>query len=128
MKQELIFLWINSYRCLSNVEFNFSPQFMVTFDSKKNEITIQKKNNINIFAIDNIMNLSAIIGENGSGKTSILQFLNSLSCTPLCKIDKQGYNEFIEEQNSKLSYVAVYFVDRKIQIINKTENLVYYNN
>lgn len=74
------------------------------------------------------MNLSAVIGETGSGKTSLLQFLNSLSRTPIGKIDKQGYDEFIEEQNRKISHVTVYLVDRKIQIINKTEKLVHYNN
>ena len=128
MKQELIFIWINNYRCLSNVGFNFSPKFAVAFDPEKSEITIKETDNINIFAHDNIMNLSAIIGENGSGKTSLLQFLNSLNFTPLWEIADKEYHAFMDKQNSEASYVAVYSVDDQIRVINKTQNLLRYGN
>lgn len=128
MKQELIFVWLNNHGCLKNVGFNFSPKFAVNFNFETNELSIQRNNNINIFQNRNILNLSAIIGENGTGKTTVLQFLNSLSCTPLSTVDDKQYLKHTEEQNDRNAYIAVYLVDDTIKIINKTNKTIYWGN
>lgn len=100
MKKELIFIWIKDYRCLKEQEFNFSPKYQINFDSNTAIINIKSIDCLNIFNYNNILNVSAIIGENGSGKTSLLNFLNSLSMTPLEKNNDVKYKDYINDKNN----------------------------
>lgn len=127
MKQELIYIWINDQRCLKKAEFNFSPKYFVTFDYKNHFLTIKETDNINIFQKGNIVNLSAVIGENGTGKTTLLEFLTSLCCSPLYNEQKSNYQEYWEKENEKEIFLAVFVVDNKIKIINKTKRPVFYD-
>ena len=69
---ELVYLWVDSYKNIRNQGFNFSPRFECEFDEDKNELTItENEDYVSIFP-ENI-NITAIIGKNGSGKTSILE-------------------------------------------------------
>lgn len=128
MKKELIYLWIlkDNHCCFNNQGFNFSPLFNITYNSETFELTISDRNTLNIFAKDNIINLSAIVGENGTGKTTLLQFINSLSCTPLSNTNDARYFESINAQNRARSFIAVYLIDNKPYIINKTKNIIIY--
>ena len=72
---ELVYLWVEDYKNIHKQGFNFSPRFECTYDEETNELTIdEKKDYVSIFP-ENI-NVTAIVGENGSGKSSIL------SCIP----------------------------------------------
>ena len=68
---ELVYLWVDSYKNIENQVFNFSPRFTCKYED--GELTIGKKEHVSIFP-ENI-NVTAIVGENGSGKSSILEFL-----------------------------------------------------
>ncbi|AFL68939.1 AAA family ATPase [Sulfurospirillum barnesii] len=71
---ELVYLWVEKYKNIENQGFNFSPRFTCKYDKDKNELTIEeKKDYVSIFP-DNI-NVTAIVGENGSGKSSVLEAL-----------------------------------------------------
>lgn len=65
---ELVYLWVEEYKNIKNQGFNFSPRFTCKYEN--GTLTIDKKEHVNIFP-ENI-NVTAIVGENGSGKTSIL--------------------------------------------------------
>lgn len=68
---ELVYLWVQEYKNIKQQGFNFSPRFECTYDEITKKLTIEeKKNYISIFP-ENI-NITAIVGENGSGKSSIL--------------------------------------------------------
>lgn len=125
MEQELIFLWINNHGCWQKAGVNFSPNYSVAFNNETNILTIQKNDNINIFSNDNIVNLSAVIGENGTGKTTLLDFCNSLNDTPLGKIEDEEYNTFQNEQNDKKSFASVYIINNELNIINKINDIRY---
>jgi len=74
---ELLYIWIEKYKKIENQGFNFSPRYTFEFDFGKNELTCKENENPlpdNFFG-DNITNVTAIVGENGSGKTSLLNFL-----------------------------------------------------
>ncbi|MFW3426233.1 AAA family ATPase [Aliarcobacter butzleri] len=69
---ELVYLWVKNYKNIVEQGFNFSPRFRCEYDEEKNELTInENKDYVSIFP-DNI-NVTAIVGENGSGKSSVIE-------------------------------------------------------
>ncbi|WP_152632554.1 AAA family ATPase [Aliarcobacter butzleri] len=97
---ELVYLWVEKYKNISDKGFNFSPRFKCKFfpeyeDGKLKddcELEITPKNCINIFP-ENI-NVSAIIGENGSGKSRILNILHR----GLIDFDFRGFAIFSNQE------------------------------
>jgi len=99
---ELVYLWVEKYKNIEKQGFNFSPRFeckfydeydedgklkddckLVICDKKQNEVLDEKaqkckpckdNNYIENFFGDNV-NITAIVGENGSGKSSVLNFI-----------------------------------------------------
>jgi predicted ATP-binding protein involved in virulence len=72
---ELVYLWVEEYKNIRNQGFNFSPRFECEFDEKNLTIT-ENEDYVSIFP-ENI-NVTAIVGENGSGKSSIFEVLTFL--------------------------------------------------
>jgi predicted ATPase len=75
---ELVYLWVEEYKNIKNQGFNFSPRFECEFKDGNLTICDKKrkecKNNdyLENFFGENI-NITAIVGENGSGKSRILE-------------------------------------------------------
>ena len=69
---ELVYLWVEEYKNIHKQGFNFSPRFRCEF--KSGILSINE--NIDYMSIfpDNI-NVTIIVGENGSGKSSLLNFI-----------------------------------------------------
>ncbi len=102
---ELVYLWVEEYKNIKNQGFNFSPRFTCKYDDEKKELMIdENKEYMNIFP-ENI-NVTAIVGENGSGKTNIITLLmKSLFLT--------------NKKEFQSSYLLVYIQDK---------SLIYYSN
>jgi predicted ATPase len=67
---ELVYLWVEDYKNIQKQGFNFSPRFRCEYDEDTKELTInENKDYVSIFP--NNINITAIVGENGSGKSSI---------------------------------------------------------
>ena len=69
---ELVYLWVKKYKNIENQGFNFSPRFECVYDGEKLTIN-EKEDYVSIFP-ENI-NITAIVGKNGSGKSNILKSL-----------------------------------------------------
>ncbi len=75
---ELVYLWVEDYKNIHGQGFNFSPRFECSYDGENLTICDKKKKEckdndyIENFFGKNI-NATAIVGENGSGKSSILK-------------------------------------------------------
>ena len=104
---ELVYLWVEDYKNIHKQGFNFSPRFNCEYDETNNELTIEEnKDYVNIFP-ENI-NITAIVGKNGSGKSSILKsflesFLNNKINASIF-IDKDK-----ELTHSNKNYVVIYW-------------------
>jgi energy-coupling factor transporter ATP-binding protein EcfA2 len=78
---ELVYLWVEEYKNIHKQGFNFSPRFECKFHDEYDEdgnlkddckLEIKSKEHIENFFGDNI-NVTAIVGKNGSGKSSVLE-------------------------------------------------------
>jgi predicted ATP-binding protein involved in virulence len=79
---EILFIWLFDYKNFKEQGFNFSSEFIfnVEKDNKKSyKLNISKNKNFipNFFEKSNILNVTAIIGQNGSGKSNILDFIKN---------------------------------------------------
>jgi predicted ATPase len=100
---ELVYLWVEEYKNIKQQGFNFSPRFECEFKSEyekdengkeklKNncELVIKPKEHLENFFGKNI-NVTAIVGENGSGKSSLQKIIFMLIY----------YNKFLNINNSE---------------------------
>ena len=72
---ELVYLWVEKYKNIQNQGFNFSPRFECDFDGETLTIDEKKEDEyVKDFFGENI-NVTAIVGKNGSGKSSVLNFV-----------------------------------------------------
>jgi len=75
---ELVYLWVENYKNIQKQGFNFSPRFECEFDGEN--LTI-KKNEKYVSIFPKNINVTAIVGENGSGKSQILKIIEDLNST-----------------------------------------------
>ncbi|MFA7091105.1 MAG: AAA family ATPase [Arcobacteraceae bacterium] len=107
---ELVYLWVEEYKNIRNQGFNFSPRFECEFDGENLTIT-ENKDYMSIFP-DKI-NVTAIVGENGSGKSNILEILFGNNIDNDCK-----FFYIVDEQNKngKTTKITAYNFDDKMSI------------
>ncbi|MGB1204567.1 MAG: AAA family ATPase [Chitinophagales bacterium] len=83
---ELLYIWIKEYNNIKEEGFNFSPRYWFKFDKNTNTLTCEKRKPELADIFNNteeekkkkyakIVNVTAIVGENGTGKSSLLDFL-----------------------------------------------------
>lgn len=74
---ELIYLYIGDIgRQIKNQGFNFSNKYDVSYEAETKKLTIKKKQNpIPKIYGDHIVNVTALVGQNGVGKSTVLNLL-----------------------------------------------------
>lgn len=122
---ELVYLWVEDYKNIKRQGFNFSPNFEVEFTpvyndeklSEKSELKITPKENpLKDFFAKNI-NVTAIVGGNGSGKTNTIEAIISI-------LDTIENTKKYEREKLFL----VYFFDNKYFVKSININLEKINN
>lgn len=124
MKTELIYVWINQdeHNCFHPMDFNFSPEYIVHFNFDERILTMTQTGCINVFKSKNTQNLTAIIGENGTGKTTLLQYLTSLTNFPIQDPKHDEYFDYLVNENEKKKFIAVYIENNSsYKILNATD-------
>jgi predicted ATP-binding protein involved in virulence len=113
---ELVYLWVEDYKNIHKQGFNFSPKFNCHYDEDTNELTIDENDDyIENFFGDNI-NVTAIVGKNGSGKSSVLEAIQILMVIP--KI-----NDVYDFDKYKM--VGIFFNKNDEKMYQKNINLDY---
>jgi len=122
---ELVYLWVEKYKNIGNQGFNFSPRFTCKYDEITKKLTIEeKKDYVSIFP-ENI-NVTAIVGENGSGKSNILEALLSNFMSSIVPINAP-YNVlsiFYNQSDEKLYYKELGHCSIKIDKSYLNESIV----
>ena len=105
MVPQLVFAFIEKkFRCLKNVGINFSPFLNIEYDWVKNVLKIDPTPLSTDFFPKNITGITAIVGKNGTGKSTILQWLGERIIPGLAasKLDGIIIEEVPDNQKTKL--------------------------
>jgi energy-coupling factor transporter ATP-binding protein EcfA2 len=117
---EILYYWIDRYDKIMRQGFNFGGELLFEYDESKKKLIINEnydyikdffhyKDDSNINCINNI---SAIVGRNGSGKTTFLNALKGLIVDGgiILRCDEEDTTDFLQR-------IFIYESDRKIHII-----------
>ena len=103
---ELVYLWVEKYNNIEKQGFNFSPRFYCKYDKNIHELIIRNdKDYMPDFFGDNI-DVTAIVGKNGSGKSSVLEILY-----------------LINKENSNKNIFYIFYDDSEKCFIKSVKNL-----
>jgi len=118
---ELLYVWIEDYKNIHHQGFNFSPRYRFEFENK--ELTCEENNDalpVNFFG-ENIANVTAIVGQNGSGKTNLIKATNIFFEYLL----SQGNEKFTGENGLSNEFLIVILENRKPTIYTNIDKIVY---
>lgn len=133
---ELLYVWINEskHEIFKQQGINLSPEFNFNVEKQEEQWVLLEdlswESKKSIFKDNIIENVSAIVGRNGIGKTTLLDYLARLDCLTLHKASyNKGYDLMKERDIRKSLCIYVFKENEKISIyhnfetgfINKTE-------
>ncbi|WP_051569039.1 AAA family ATPase [Alkaliphilus transvaalensis] len=79
-EMELCYLWVGKYKLINEEGFNFSGKYRFNATFEKNKLIVEIKENedfIKNFFGSNITNITAIVGKNGTGKSTVLNYIKN---------------------------------------------------
>jgi predicted ATPase len=84
---ELLYVWIEDYLVLKNIGFNFSNRYQIKDDIDVDKKTIkleliERGDYVRDFFPKGILSVTAVVGENGVGKSTLLDFINLINHRP----------------------------------------------
>lgn len=107
---ELLYIHIKKYKKLENVGFCFSNKYSISF--QENTLVIKENENfVKDFFSNKISNLTGIVGENGTGKTTVLNYLN----------------EFLNNGNNHRDEDALFIYSSGDSILYYSKDVITYN-
>ncbi len=101
---ELLYIYIERFNHIKEQEFHFSYEFDIHYNKLTKTLTFNTSQNppVKLFN-EGFLNINAIIGKNGSGKTSLLSFIQTLFCREFFHHDR--FILVLRERNKHLLIV-----------------------
>ena len=138
---ELLYLWIDNYKNISKTGFNFSTEYDFEYSDDKRELTITKRENTKVNLFDeSFLNITAIIGKNGSGKSNLIEFLRKIFTLGIL-FGVSDYLLILKNENGKLIVFdekekrelhnggeIEFSVENKISVLAQKVSLIFYTN
>lgn len=118
---KFVFLWVDEYKKLKNFQTSFGGKYSINYKNNELSISHNKLFISNFFEIAGKkidLNLSAIVGENGTGKTTILDCITDY----IDNIKINGKYIFIFEEDDRLLINSNFI---KSQYINTKDEINY---
>jgi len=124
---ELIYLWVGQYKKFVNQGFVFNKNFECNFDMEQLLLTVDEKNHqrLNLFQSKTFLQINGIIGENGQGKSSILELLLYFA-DDLGNSEESNFTRELKEDCQLLylfkeggKYRLFNYTSREVQIVSK---------
>ncbi|MFJ9385210.1 AAA family ATPase [Peribacillus sp. NPDC101481] len=93
---ELLYAYIKSYKNINEQEIYFSNKYDIHYNQNRGNLKIEKNEEyINFFKYEEkVINISAIVGRNGVGKTNILNMISSIRGN-LEQAQDEGFSFFL---------------------------------
>lgn len=117
---KLIYIWINKSQngFINKKGVTLSSEYGICFDIHKKIIKIRYNDSyINIFDTNGcIADVNAIVGKNGTGKSTILKHIFDTELLPLNTENREEYRSFREKSNQENTMLQI-FEDEKILYI-----------
>lgn len=123
---ELIYIWLKEYKnnVLKQEGLSLNEKYLIDVEEYDNNLqfTVTENSNIyNIFSNNIIKNVTAIVGNNGSGKTSLLESIYYSNGFGRRKNNNPEYKKAIDNQNERNSCVKFYLKNNNIIVFHNLE-------
>ncbi|WP_210490342.1 hypothetical protein [Rufibacter aurantiacus] len=116
---DLKYLWIKKFRNIEEQGFSFTDKYIISYSSITKELsTTPNANSIpEGFYTSNIVSLTGILGENGAGKSNIIDFI----MTRIASVGN-GSTDLYEEENVFLVILEnIIFKHKDIELVNQEQ-------
>jgi len=114
---KLVYLWIESYQFIQKQGYLFHSGYEVSFDDKDKFWEVKKKENLDRLLYGNNISVTALVGDNGAGKSTILDIVRFMLFDEKRRRGINGFLVWEEEGNLEM----IHSMEEKPYVIFKKE-------